>query len=688
MRSINFYQPILKPLGVLGLFSLGCLSAQAAPCVSGVPYTQVGDNSCEVPEGVTQMTLVVIGGGGGGGAKGPGGHGAKLTYRNFPVKYGDTLPLYVGEGGKSKTSGGGGGSSMALFGTATPIIAGGGGGGGGGGFNTGSSLAHGGSAGTFVGTHGFGKKGTTYFGSENGGGRGGGLGRGGAGGDKGAFSGKDSQPYGVNTRGGAGGNGGGGKIGEAGAGGVSMGGANGGEGGGGNFNLSGAGYGGGGGGGYGGGGGGYGGLNYAGGGGAGGSIGPKNIVYETASNGGEINRPGGDGSILLTFKVKAPLLGSTDQTGTVNRFFSYTPSNTGGPIDTCVPTDLPPGLTANAKTCAISGIPTQAGIYTAQVRATNASGWARTPVVIYVQPSAPLLAGTAATGKVGKPYRFTPQNTGGDIDTCSAKGMPAGLTINAKTCEISGTPTKNGRYATRITAKNVTAEHSLAVSIQINLERPSLSGTAATGAVGKAYRFTPSNQGGPIDTCTAAGVPKGLSIDAKTCALTGQPTQAGHYPFSITAKNAAGSNALKVNLTIRPAVPVLSGKAPAGQVGKAYSFTPSNAGGALETCVATALPDGLQVDPRTCAISGTPTQEGQYRSTITAKNAGGSHALSATIEIAAAEQTGPVGPTDPDDPTHIPTHIPTLSEWGMILLCSMMALFGVATVRRKHFSQE
>jgi hypothetical protein len=695
IRLVKIIKPALKPFGFSALLGLSCISAQAQTipsglCVSGVPYTRAGDNSCEIPAGVTEMTLQVIGGGGGGGgggALGRGGHGAKLTYKNLPVNPGAKLPLWVGAGGWAGTAGGGGGSSIALFGTAGPIIAGGGGGAGGGGrLTTRGGYAHGGNAGSFNGKLGAGGQGHANFGKDtpDGGGKGGFDGVGGAAGDDGAFRGQHSSPYSAKRVSSAGGDGGGYKIGLGGAGGVGKSETDGagGLGGGRKTHIEGAGYGGGGGGGYGGGGGGFGSLDYSGGGGAGGSLGPRYTIYETASNGGKVGRAGGDGSILLTFDIKPPLLVSAFRKATVGQSFSHIPENTGGPIYACSAKALPPGLSIVSRTCEVTGRPTQPGRYTTEISASNTVGSARVPVVITIDPAAPSLSGTAPAGKVGTPYSFIPRNAGGQVDTCTASGLPDGLTINAKTCVLSGTPTKDGRYSTTLLAKNITGEHSLTASIQITLERPLLSGIAPTGIVGKAYRFTPTKKGGPIDSCMASGLPTGLSIDSRSCTVSGQPTKAGRYSFTITAKNASGNDILKADLTIRPAAPVLSGKAPAGQVGKAYSFTPNNAGGTLETCTATALPEGLEIDPRTCAVSGTPTQEGQYKSTITAKNAGGSHALSADVEIAAADQTGPVGPTDPDDPTNIPT----LSEWGMIILCSVMALFGVGAVRRKHFS--
>jgi hypothetical protein len=311
-------------------------------------------------------------------------------------------------------------------------------------------------------------------------------------------------------------------------------------------------------------------------------------------------------------------------------------------------------------------------------------------LLTFVTPT-PILSGTAPAGVVGSRYSFSPSHTGGDIEKCSAKGLPAGLTVDTKNCSVGGIPTTAGNYVVALTASNPGGINTLSTAIQIDpaLEKPLLTGTPPSGTVGKAYSFTPTQKGGAIESCTAIGLPRGLSINAKTCTISGQPAKVGRYSFVINAKNASGSSNLQAVINVNPAAPLLSGTAPAGKVGESYSFTPRNSGGVLDTCTASSLPDGLAIDAKSCVVTGTPTQEGQFQSTITANNAGGSHALSASIKIEAADKTDPGGPTDPTDPTDPidpadPTNIPTLSEWGMIILCSVMALFGFRAVRRQR----
>src|SRR5262249_23447566 len=125
---------------------------------------------------------------------------------------------------------------------------------------------------------------------------------------------------------------------------------------------------------------------------------------------------------------------------------TLTPTNTGGPVTSCasVPT-LPAGL-ALSSTCVVSGTPTvttAAANYA--ITGTNAAGSSTPTINITIRPAPPSIAYT------GSPYIFTknsaistitPTNSGDAITSCtSAPALPAGLSVNATTCAISGTPT-------------------------------------------------------------------------------------------------------------------------------------------------------------------------------------------------------------------------------------------------------
>lgn len=109
------------------------------PSCSGFDSTtqgsQTGVMSCDVPVGMTQMSVVATGAGGGGGAgvrTSTGGNGAVVT-TVINVTPGETLTLEVGTGGAAGSSefGGGGGGWTAIKRGSTLLVAAGAGGGGG-----------------------------------------------------------------------------------------------------------------------------------------------------------------------------------------------------------------------------------------------------------------------------------------------------------------------------------------------------------------------------------------------------------------------------------------------------------------------------------------------------------------------------------------------------------------------------
>ena len=113
--------------------------------------------------------------------------------------------------------------------------------------------------------------------------------------------------------------------------------------------------------------------------------------------------------------------------------------------------------------------------------------------------------------------------------------------------------------------------------------------------------------------------------------------------------------------------------APSGTVGVAYSTQMTtnlpSGGGGFFLWSADVLPPGLnllQQGANNATISGTPTTAGSYPVTINVDNG---DTILYTIVITASAAA---------------TSIPTLSEWGMIFLSSLIAMFGIAKVRRRN----
>lgn len=113
---------------------------------------------------------------------------------------------------------------------------------------------------------------------------------------------------------------------------------------------------------------------------------------------------------------------------------------------------LPTGLALNASTGAITGTPTGAGTSAITIKATdsaNPSNSVAIPLSITINAAAPSFAISTASlpnGTIGTPYDQVLTATGGTSPltwSVSAGSLPAGLSLNAATGEISGIPTSS-----------------------------------------------------------------------------------------------------------------------------------------------------------------------------------------------------------------------------------------------------
>lgn len=127
---------------------------------------------------------------------------------------------------------------------------------------------------------------------------------------------------------------------------------------------------------------------------------------------------------------------------------------------------------------------------------------------------------------------------------------------------------------------------------------------------------------------------------------------------SMTVSSAAGNC---VSLVGGPVAPTITnGPPPDGTVGVAYNFTYTSTGSPAFSVTAGGLPTGLSLSSGG-AISGIPTTAGTFTGTVTASNGTPPDATQDfSITISAAGEA---------------TAIPTLSEWGaIVLVVSLLAL--------------
>jgi len=165
----------------------------------------------------------------------------------------------------------------------------------------------------------------------------------------------------------------------------------------------------------------------------------------------------GYGNLALTVKLPLPVITSPAiADGLVNAPFNYTIQSAN--VATLFgAAGLPGGLTLNSATGAITGTPTNAGVYPVTINASNPTGGSASnlTVVIYNGTAPPPVITSAlnAPGAVGA--RFTYGITATNNPTSFfAIGLPAGLSFNPVNGAITGAPRVAGVFNVTIRAGN------------------------------------------------------------------------------------------------------------------------------------------------------------------------------------------------------------------------------------------
>ncbi len=234
---------------------------------------------------------------------------------------------------------------------------------------------------------------------------------------------------------------------------------------------------------------------------------------------------------------------------------------------------------------------------------------------------------------VGTAGSFTLTATGFPAPTLSESGaLPSGVTFNAATGALSGTPGPNtgGTYGIQFMAGNGIGSNAVQnFTLTVNQAPAITSANSTTFNVGTAGSFTVTATGFPAPTLSESGaLPTGVTFNAATHVLSGTPAvgTGGTYNISFMASNGVGTNAMQsFTLTVLgSAVPrITSPNSTTFTVGVAGSFTVTATGSPVPTLSRTgALPSGVTFNAATGVLSGTPAAgTGRtYNLTFTARN--------------------------------------------------------------------
>ncbi len=317
--------------------------------------------------------------------------------------------------------------------------------------------------------------------------------------------------------------------------------------------------------------------------------------------------------------------------------------------------DLPGGLSLDSAAGVIYGTPTTAGTFTFIVGYTDTTGSASCDLSITVTTiTAPTITTSSLpSGTVGVSYSASLTASGTTPITWSkASGdLPVDLTLSTSG-DISGTPTTAGTFAFIVQAVNAAGTDSTDLSITIaSPTTPGLpvitTSSLPSGTRGTAYTASLSATGtAPITwALTSGALPRGLELNTSGD-ISGTPTQAGTFTFTVQATNSVGTASMSFTITIAtPTVPgspsITTTSLSSGTAGTAYSAVLTATGTTPITWSVSSgsLPAGLTLSAAG-VISGTPTATGRYTFTVTAQNSAGSAARQLTLRIVAASSGG------------------------------------------------
>jgi hypothetical protein len=312
----------------------------------------------------------------------------------------------------------------------------------------------------------------------------------------------------------------------------------------------------------------------------------------------------------------------------------------------------PDGLTLDVDGT-LAGTPTEDGEFTFTVQVEGAGQSPSVELTLVIVGPPVVSTTTLPSGQPGVPYEATLEATGGDGTytwSVTEGSLPTGLSLAAATGVISGTPTATGTFdfTVEVESAGLMGERALAITVSA---LPAVTVTTTSlpdGTEGAAYSEALAATGGDGTytwAVTEGSMPIGLSLAAGTGVISGTPTAAGTFGFTVAATSAGltGDQALSITIVALPPVAIDNSFVRGGYEGAAYASGVTASGGngsyAFEILEG-ALPAGLALNASTGAITGVPEagSAGAHHFTVQASSgsSSASHTYLLTISTVGA----------------------------------------------------